>query len=115
MKINLHLREIFDALKEILKKAADDAEDALSHAQERLDGARSSLSHANDKMSGWQSDMSAFQSRLKARSAEIERMKQQFVASCKSRCGTGMLDFNCKIFSKHLFVCMGLCIICTLL
>ncbi len=49
----------------------------------------SALSHADEKMAGWQSDMSAYQNKLRARSAEIERQKNQMVANCKSQCGQG--------------------------
>ena len=89
VSIHLHLDEIADAIRSVLKNAEDAANKAIDAAHGKLDEARSALSHADEKMAGWQSDMSAYQNKLRARSAEIERQKNQMVANCKSQCGQG--------------------------
>ncbi len=92
VRIDLHLKQIFDAIKSFLKGIGDVAQKALDTAKEKVAGAQEYLSYADTKLSGWQNKMTAYQNSLRERSAEIERQKKAMEYSCKQRCGKGSVN-----------------------
>eukprot|EP00794_Sanderia_malayensis_P016803 gene16803-18499_t len=101
VSIDFHLREIFNAVKDFMKKAADSAIEAINAAKRKVAEAQEALDNANNKMTGWQSSMTAYQDKLRQRSAEIERQKANMVQNCKAKCGkvcVPFLDWKSRCF-----------------